>query len=504
MNTNVKLGFFVAVVILVFMVFTLNITRGLFRPNWKTYFIDFQNISTLEIGAPVKQAGYTIGDVTDIRPFPVTDKNFVVRVEISVKPNSPISEDSVGDIISLGMMGEKYIELSYGSGSPAPDKAILQGRDPFDMMSEGVKIAESVDKLLKTFNEYVGKEDTQLAFHAIVENVSSISRAISELVAAEEGTIRDTLLNIKEASDHLRDTLYNADALVAEASQTIISSRPAIHSIIDNASASMEVIHRDIVTNAAVASRDFKVLSQQMLQLLDRLDRLIAKHEPTVDRTVTNVEELTVQAKDTLGKFDPIVTSLDHTSKDIEGMVRHVNSGGGMVGRLIRDATWESAADTVIRGASETVSAIRNWPDRFGFYYDIRYFDERERFSDDENNMRNDLGIRYRVNDDWFLWLGANDVGTRNGFEAQVGWNYGPFTLRGGVMESEMAVGADIHVYDWITFELDGIGLTEEEKERFDAHALIPIRVIDGVYLYGGVQDIGEENFANIGAAFRY
>ena len=521
MNTNVKLGIFVAVVVVVFMVFTLNLSSGFLRAGWRTYYVDFQNISTLEKGAPVKQAGYTIGEVTKIAPhkkITSAGDQYVVRVEIKVKPEAAINENSSGDIISLGLMGEKYIEIPFGSGVQAPEGTVLPGRAPFDFMTEGQETAGAVKELLVTLRAYFGPPETQLAFHAIVQNVSGISRATADLIGGEEKTVQETLKNLRIASEKLLASLDNANGLVANASGLvdnangiIVEQRPQVAHILSSASQAMDIIHGQIVVDAAAVTSDMNQISNRLVVLIDRVDQLLDRHEPQVDATMQNIHAISDSAKRTATRFEDVTDSLNRTSGEIEKTVREIREGPGIVPRLIHDEAWSAAAEGVLFGASDTIQAAGNtfrafqgWREGVGFYYTVRGFEDDERFDDDQNHIRNDLGLRLAFNDKWVFVLGAADVGGDTGLDSQIGRRLGPLTLRAGVRESEMALGMDVHFREWATLELDGIGLTDADDERFDAHALVPVHFIDGLSLYGGVQDIGEENFANLGLSLQY
>ncbi len=503
MNTNVKLGFFVAVVVVVFTIFTLNLSRGFLRGDWKTYYIDFRGISTLEKGSPVKQAGLTVGEVTAMRPeTSVKDgrEEHTVRVKIHVSPSALISRDSVGEIVALGLMGEKYIEVTYGTGDPAPEDSILEGHEPFDIMAQGLEVADTVQKLLVTLDKYLGPEDTQLAFKEIIQNVSDISRATADLIGAEENTLRSTISNLEEASGKLIKTIDHANGLIANASGVITKTEPGITGLVASASDTMGIIRTQVVEDVRLVAADLQETSSKLSVLIDRVDEMVRKNEPSVNASLANVQELTTNGKRAAAQLEQSFQKLDRTINDIQ-------QGKGVIGKLIADATMEQAAEKIIldaRDTFDTLSGVSRVRDRLGFDYSLRGFEEHERFNDDQTHLRNDLRLRVALNENWSVLVGANDVGMDTGLEAQVARAIGPLTIRAGILESEMALGTDVHLGDWATLEFDGIALTEDGKERFDAHARVPVRFIQGVSVYGGVQDVGEENFANLGITISY
>jgi phospholipid/cholesterol/gamma-HCH transport system substrate-binding protein len=113
-----------------------------------TLWASFSNISGLIVGAPVNLAGLTVGRVNSIIfPEDPHDKTIKVELKINKSVQKRIREDSLANIQTMGLLGDKYVEISLGS----PDKDILRDGDyikssnPFDLFAYATKLEEAIN-----------------------------------------------------------------------------------------------------------------------------------------------------------------------------------------------------------------------------------------------------------------------------------------------------------------------------------------------------------------------
>jgi phospholipid/cholesterol/gamma-HCH transport system substrate-binding protein len=147
--TELKVGIFVVLILFLFGagVFIIGSHQKYFQRQY-TLWASFSNISGLIVGAPVSLAGLTVGRVNAII-FPEDPHDKTIKVELKVKKGvqKRIREDSIANIQTMGLLGDKYVEISLGS----PEKNVLQdgGRitsaDPFDLFAYATKLEEAID-----------------------------------------------------------------------------------------------------------------------------------------------------------------------------------------------------------------------------------------------------------------------------------------------------------------------------------------------------------------------
>jgi len=189
---EVKVGGFVliSVAALLFILFMV----GAFRSTAGTYPVRilYNFISGLEKGAPVRFAGAEVGKVEKVEILTSAEKANIA-VTISVRDGVKLRKDSEAYIDTLGLMGEKYVEITPGTeASPvlATDEALV-GQDPLAMNTlykKGMSIADKVDKnlvvmekLLNNTNDLIGgnKEDIQVT----ISNMKDISVEMKSLAS---------------------------------------------------------------------------------------------------------------------------------------------------------------------------------------------------------------------------------------------------------------------------------------------------------------------------------
>jgi phospholipid/cholesterol/gamma-HCH transport system substrate-binding protein len=147
--TEVKVGIFVVVILFLFGagVFVIGSHQKYFQRQY-TLWASFSNIQGLIVGAPVSLAGLTVGRVNAII-FPEDARDKTIKVELRIKKGiqKRIREDSIASIQTMGLLGDKYVEISLGS----PENNVLQDGDyiesasPFDLLAYAAKLEEAID-----------------------------------------------------------------------------------------------------------------------------------------------------------------------------------------------------------------------------------------------------------------------------------------------------------------------------------------------------------------------
>jgi phospholipid/cholesterol/gamma-HCH transport system substrate-binding protein len=218
------------------MIFLFGSKQNLFQKRYKVRAI-FGNVSGLRVGAPVFVAGVNVGSVDRLRfvsaaevsvePTPVPGEEAenhrpmqFGKVEISLdiedRFKDQIRSDSVATIGSVGLLGDKSVDISVGSAGEAvvaPDD-VLHSVDPLtlsDVIDRIAPIRDKLDKILGDLSEVTGNltgEDTPIA--RSLRNVSSILDKID----SGEGTLGQ-LINSPTIGNRLDEVLQQVDSLAA-------------------------------------------------------------------------------------------------------------------------------------------------------------------------------------------------------------------------------------------------------------------------------------------------
>ncbi|MFA5005256.1 MAG: MlaD family protein [Candidatus Omnitrophota bacterium] len=152
---ELKVGIFVFIGLVIFVLFILFI--GGFK-TWSSGYkisINFNFINGVKIGAPVRFAGVDAGEIKKIYIEYLPDVNKTnIRLEAWLRSNIKVPVDSTVLVNTLGLLGEKYVEIMPGDNYAQclTDGQNLTGIDPMPM-----------DKVMKTAQDILSNIDDSLA-----------------------------------------------------------------------------------------------------------------------------------------------------------------------------------------------------------------------------------------------------------------------------------------------------------------------------------------------------
>src|SRR5580698_8319488 len=120
MSQNLRLGLFIVITLAILMtgVFLIGSRESMFHSNYKVR-ADFDNVSGLIEGADVRVGGLRKGSVKKIQLPKEPNGKVVVLMDLQKETHDIVKLDSVADIKSEGMLGDKYVEISFGSAEAA-------------------------------------------------------------------------------------------------------------------------------------------------------------------------------------------------------------------------------------------------------------------------------------------------------------------------------------------------------------------------------------------------
>lgn len=109
---EISVGFLLLAAILCFITLAFKVSglTSFFKPKSYTITAQFDDIGQLKVRAAVKIGGVTIGEVTGIKLDPSSYKALVtMQIHSNV---DTIPSDSVASILTAGLLGDNYIEIS--------------------------------------------------------------------------------------------------------------------------------------------------------------------------------------------------------------------------------------------------------------------------------------------------------------------------------------------------------------------------------------------------------
>ena len=146
MSRAFRLGLFVfgALLLLAVGVFLIGAQQMLFQPTYRIQ-AQFQNVSGLADGADVRVGGIHNGTVRRIQLPHRPDEKVTVVMDLEAKTRDVVKEDSMASIKSEGLMGDKYVEVSFGSSNGKQIKSgDMIGTEPPIDVSDLFKKADQI------------------------------------------------------------------------------------------------------------------------------------------------------------------------------------------------------------------------------------------------------------------------------------------------------------------------------------------------------------------------
>lgn len=214
-EARVGIFVFIALAILVYFVWHIG-DFNLFISGYDLKVV-FGFANGLKINAPVRVAGVDAGEVRNIRIF-YDLQTQKTRVEVSfwVKNDTKIPRDSQVMINTLGLLGEKYLEVIPGSNYADlfRNGDILLGEDPVSMEeigNLGRKIATKLEISLEAINKLVNDDQLRLSLKQAADNLGQLTDKLNLIlnkINSGEGTLGKFVYD---------ETLYqDLEALVAD------------------------------------------------------------------------------------------------------------------------------------------------------------------------------------------------------------------------------------------------------------------------------------------------
>jgi phospholipid/cholesterol/gamma-HCH transport system substrate-binding protein len=216
MNTAAKVGAFFLVVLAITALFIwkiedLRIGRGVAQ----RVTVQFKDVGGLDEKTAVRVAGVRVGRVTKIR---LVEGKALVDIELD--RDVALRQGASASIESLGLLGEKYVELVPGpfGAPPLPDNSVIVGGVPVSF-DEITKLARDIEVDIKeithSLKESIGGAQGEERLVNIVENMRVISEQVRSMVEANRAGVDATVANFREFSSAMSELVARVDSLVA-------------------------------------------------------------------------------------------------------------------------------------------------------------------------------------------------------------------------------------------------------------------------------------------------
>ena len=157
MEFDIKIGLFISVGLILLTVITFSINDFFFKPGYNIYAI-LGYANGVRKSAPVRLAGIEVGEVKEAGVFKDENGKTMVKLKLWLTSDAKVEEDAQMIINTLGLIGEKYVEIVPGT----PGVLFLKNGDyivGYDSVSmeqitkKGYDIALKLEKTIDSMDE---------------------------------------------------------------------------------------------------------------------------------------------------------------------------------------------------------------------------------------------------------------------------------------------------------------------------------------------------------------
>ncbi|MGC2423311.1 MAG: MlaD family protein [Nitrospirota bacterium] len=301
--SRLKVGILVSaalVIIFLVVIFASNI-GGLFANNIIVY-SNFSDIKGLKDGAPVRLSGVQIGSVKGI----YFQSAGAVRVAMSIKEDYLrfLTKDSVAAVSTMGILGDKFIELSAGTDGRLPPGGVIAGTTSLD-----------IQKIAGSGNAVIAKLGT------VVERLDHILYLIENGNGSASKFIKDPSLydNLNASTKRLADIL-----------DSINSGRGSLGRIVKD-----DTLYSELEASA----RDLRQFTLSLKNSDGTLKKLVA------DKS--------------------LYENLDASSKKLSSILDRLDKGEGTLGGLTKNGRVSKDLEQTISDLKALIEDIKQHPKKY-------------------------------------------------------------------------------------------------------------------------------------------
>lgn len=287
--------------------------------NYRTVYVEYDNVEGLAKSASVTLNGYVIGKIREITLNPATGK---IIVELQLQSQYPVSKSSIAAIYEPGFIEGKQIAI-YPNFD---DKSVIENGDK---MQGEIKagLTESLKEKLVPLQE---------KFEKLIQNSDKLITGINN-VLDEQGqkNLKKSLSDLSKTIEEFHKTSVGVNSLLA-----------------DN-----KVKINGVVTNFNKVSSDFSKISDS----LNKAD--IGKTIKTLQNTLASVEIIMADlkaGKGTMGKMlkdEALYSNLNKTSKELELLLQDVRLHPT---RYVNVSVFGKKEKPYVAPVKDTVAKVKN------------------------------------------------------------------------------------------------------------------------------------------------
>ena len=199
---------------------------------------EFDQVAGLNLQSAVRVAGVKVGAVSGIELDGPRAK-----VILALPKDFKVYGDATASLSSIGILGEKYIDLDPGhpqAGAMAANGAVPSktGMSMDSLMESLGGISKDVKGVTDALNKSIGGEQGREKLDEIVDNIRHLTAEFRVMAQENHGAVNTTMANVQELSGELKDRLprmaQQFEDLGKNLNQLVNEGRPELKGILQD------------------------------------------------------------------------------------------------------------------------------------------------------------------------------------------------------------------------------------------------------------------------------
>ncbi|MDI6794441.1 MAG: MlaD family protein [bacterium] len=366
MRPELKVGIFVTTGLLILAGLIMSIGEYHFYRSGYTITVIFSDVGGLEVDAPVRLAGLEVGEVKKMEI-----KDSKVYAALWLNSFARLRRDSRVTINSLGMMGEKYIDITMGSPDAPylPEGSTVIGEDPVsvgELLLKGEKITGKLSQAVTVLNGMLKGGEALEDLSVILKETRGITTKLNQTLAGNEGKISATFDHLQELSVSLKEESAQITRGIREIERdlqaTIKENRGDIRIAVKqfkDASGQLQNIMNENRDDLRMSTQQFREASLHLKTEAEALSSRINSLLEDIDKVVI---EKGGELNSALVNFKEASTKLAEASAGLKHAAHQLQEGEGLLGGLLYDEKMKKEFMDTISAINTLIKDIEQHP----------------------------------------------------------------------------------------------------------------------------------------------